>query len=70
MTYRNLESIIKALPVEEWIKTDIEMSVDVFLKETLECWLELLKLWLELLSTDGCNSKSMVINDIQYLLED
>ena len=70
MTYRNLESIIKALPVEEWIKTDIEMSVDVFLKETLECWLELLKRWLELLSTDGCNSKSMVINDIQYLLED
>lgn len=25
--------------------------------------------WLDLLSTDGCNSKSMVANDIQYILK-
>lgn len=29
-----------------------------------------LQRWLELLETDGINSKSMVANDIQYLLEE
>ena len=29
-----------------------------------------LKRWLELLKTDGCNSKLMVANDIQALLEE
>ena len=29
-----------------------------------------LERWLELLQTDGCNSKSMVANDIQYLLKE
>ena len=63
MTYRNLKAIIKALPMEDWIKTDIEMSVDDFLKENLERWLELLE-------TDGINSKSIVANDIQYILKE
>ena len=63
MNYRNLKSIIKALPMEDWIKTDIEMSVDDFIKETLERWLDLL-------STDGIDSKNMVANDIQHLLKE
>ena len=29
-----------------------------------------LERWLELLQADGCNSKSMVMNDIQYLLKE
>ena len=49
--------------MEDWIKTDIEMSVDDFIKETLERWLELL-------STDGIDSKNMVANDIQYILKE
>ena len=63
MTYRNLKSIINALPTEAWIKTDIEMSVDDFLKETLVRWLELLE-------SDGIDSKNMVATDIQQLLEE
>ena len=35
--------------------------------ETLERYLVK---WLELLQTDGINSKSMVINDIQFLLKE
>ena len=63
MNYRNLKSIIKALPIEEWIKNDIEMSVDDFLKETLNRWLALLE-------ADGINSKNMVATDIQHILEE
>ena len=63
MNYRNLKSIIKALPIEEWIKTDIEMSVDDFIKETLARWLALLE-------TDGIDSKNMVATDIQHILEE
>ena len=29
-----------------------------------------LERWLELLQADGCNSKSIVMNDIQYLLKE
>ena len=29
-----------------------------------------LERWLDLLQTDGCNSKSIVMNDIQYLLKE
>ncbi len=63
MDYRNLKSIINALPIEEWVKTDIKMSVDDFLKEKLQRWLELLE-------TDGIDSKNMVATDIQKLLEE
>ena len=63
MNYRNLKSIINALPIEEWIKTDIEMSVDDFIKSNLERWLALLE-------SDGINSKNMVATDIQQLLEE
>ena len=63
MNYRNLKSIIKALPIEEWIKNDIEMSVDDFIKETLARWLALLE-------SDGINSKNMVATDIQHILEE
>ena len=63
MTYRNLKAIINALPIEEWIKTDIEMSVDDFIKDNLSRWLELLE-------TDGIDSKNMVANDIQHILEE
>ena len=63
MTYRNLKSIIKALPMDEWIKIDIEKSVDDFIKETLARWLALLE-------TDGIDSKNMVATDIQHILEE
>ena len=63
MNYRNLKAIIKVLPIEEWIKTDIEMSVDDFIKETLARWLALLE-------TDGIDSKNMVATDIQHILEE
>lgn len=63
MTHRNLKAIIKAMPIDDWIKIDIEMSVDDFIKETLERWLELLE-------TDGIDSKNMVANDIQSILKE
>lgn len=63
MTYRNLKNIINNLPIDVWVIIDIEMSIDDFLKETLNRWLDLLQ-------ADGCNSKSMVMNDIQYLLKE
>ena len=63
MTYKNLKAIINALPIEEWIKTDIKMSVDDFIKSNLSRWLELLE-------TDGIDSKNMVATDIQKLLEE
>lgn len=63
MTYENLKAIIKALPIEEWVKTDIEMSVDDFIKDNLTRWLELLE-------TDGIDSKNMVATDIQKILEE
>ena len=63
MTYRNLKAIIKATPIPSWNKKAINMSVDDFLKETLSRWLELLE-------TDGIDSKNMVANDIQHILEE
>jgi hypothetical protein len=63
MTYRNLKAIIKALPIEDWIKTDIEMSLDDFIKDTLSRWLDLLE-------TECIDSKNMVATDIQKILEE
>lgn len=63
MNYKNLKAIIKTTPIPSWNKKAINMSVDDFLKETLSRWLELLE-------TDGIDSKNMVANDIQHILEE
>lgn len=63
MTYRNLKAIIKAMPIDDFSKVDINLAVDDFIKDNFSRWLDLLE-------TDGINSKSMVANDIQAILKE
>lgn len=55
---------------DEWIKTEIETIVYDMLEEQEKENKRTLERWLELLETDGIDSKNMVATDIQQLLEE
>ena len=55
---------------DEWIKVEIKTIVYDLLEEQEKEIKRTLERWLDLLETDGINSKSMVANDIQAILKE
>ena len=60
---RSVYGIVCDDKLREQIEQELKEEIKKFYQPKLERWLELL-------STDGCNSKSMVMNDIQFMLKE
>ena len=65
-----LKEFLRVSVKDEWVRVEIEVIVEDMLKQQNDKFKAKLTRWLDLLQTDGCNSKSMVMNDIQFLLKE
>lgn len=65
-----LNAFLEVAIKEEWIRVEIQVIVIDILKKNNARFLKKCERWLELLKTDGINSKLMVANDIQKIIKE
>ena len=64
---RTMKALIRLLDKKDtWIGIDLNLS----LKDLSLDILKLFERWIQLLETEGVNSKSMVMNDLQYYIKE
>ena len=64
---RTIKELIRLLDKKDtWIGIDLNLS----LKDLSLDILKLFERWIQLLETEGVNSKSMVMNDLQYYVKE
>ena len=64
---RTIKELIRLLDKKDtWIGIDLNLS----LKDLSLDILKLFERWIQLLETEGVNSKSMVMNDLQYYIKE